>query len=87
MHVIGFDVTDEERKQLNCIAEAGGGSYYTATSASELELAAKKVVEISKVTGGLLEVTAVKEGEPFQARVYVYRQGEQDRLAYENYVF
>ena len=27
IHVIGFDVTDEERRQLECIAEAGGGMY------------------------------------------------------------
>ncbi|MBN1276888.1 MAG: VWA domain-containing protein [Deltaproteobacteria bacterium] len=36
LHVVGFAVTEEENKQLSCLAEAGGGSYYTAGSASEL---------------------------------------------------
>ena len=33
---------------------------------------------------GILEVTAVKDGNPFKANVYVYREGEKSRLAYEN---
>jgi len=35
MHVIGFDVTDEEREQLECMAEAGGGMYYAAKNPCE----------------------------------------------------
>jgi hypothetical protein len=35
MHVIGFDVTEEERNQLECIAGAGGGTYYAAKNAGE----------------------------------------------------
>ena len=45
MHVIGFDVTDDERKQLECIAEAGGGMYYSAKNAGEFQVAAKTVVK------------------------------------------
>lgn len=39
--VIGFDVSDEERAQPACIAEAAGGHYRPVTSASEPELAAR----------------------------------------------
>lgn len=42
-HVIGFDVTDEEKQQLACIAEAGGGKYFTAKSADQLKLALGEV--------------------------------------------
>jgi len=49
MHVIGFDVTDEEKQQLECIAKAGGGNYYNADNAVQLKEAVtqieKKVVE------------------------------------------
>jgi hypothetical protein len=36
LHVVGFAVTDEEDDQLSCLADAGGGVYYTAGDASEL---------------------------------------------------
>lgn len=39
VHVVGFDVTTEEGTQLQCIAEAGGGLYAGAGTASELTAA------------------------------------------------
>jgi len=36
VHVVGFDVNKDEREQLMCIAEAGGGKYFTAQNAGEL---------------------------------------------------
>jgi hypothetical protein len=36
LHVVGFAVTDKENEQLSCLAQAGGGIYYTAGNASEL---------------------------------------------------
>jgi len=36
LHVVGFAVTDVEDDQLSCLADAGGGVYYTAGNASEL---------------------------------------------------
>ena len=49
MFVVGFDVTDEEKKQLICIAETGGGQYFDARNAEQLMAAIstveKKVVE------------------------------------------
>lgn len=39
VHVVGFDVNNEERRQLTCIAEAGGGRYFTADNAAQLRQA------------------------------------------------
>jgi hypothetical protein len=39
VHVVGFDVTDAERRQLQCVAQAGGGAYFGAASAGELSAA------------------------------------------------
>lgn len=41
VHVIGFDVNDEQRAELECIADAGGGRYFTATNAEDLEFATR----------------------------------------------
>ena len=45
LDVIGFDISEEERAQLQCIAEAGGGRYFPATSAPELYEAILKAEE------------------------------------------
>jgi len=43
-HVIGFDLaTDEERAQLQCIADITGGQFLTATNADELTRALQRV--------------------------------------------
>jgi hypothetical protein len=42
----------------------------------------EKVAEFTQQ--GILEVTAVKGGNLFKARVFVYREGEKSRLAYED---
>ena len=76
MHVIGFDVTEEEREQLACMARAGGGEYYTAANAGEFLAAAREVVEAPSFTGGYLKVSTTKEGSPFAASVHVTRQGD-----------
>ncbi|MFV2052550.1 VWA domain-containing protein [Aliiroseovarius sp. YM-037] len=45
-HVIGFDVTDpEDQAQLQCLAEATGGTYRTASNAAELTDALTVVAE------------------------------------------
>ena len=36
IHVVGFDIKPEERAQLECIAAAAGGKYFSADSAGEL---------------------------------------------------
>jgi len=82
LHVIGFDVTQEEREQLECMAEAGGGKYFTAKTAGEFQAAAQEVVQETK-TVGFLEVMALRNDEPVPARVEVLDQetGELVRTA------
>lgn len=76
MHVIGFGVTEEERKQSECMAQAGGGQYYTAGNAGEFFAAAREVAEAPAFSGGYLKITALKDGRPFGAHAVVYRQGD-----------
>jgi Ca-activated chloride channel family protein len=84
MHVIGFDVTEEEREQLECMARAGGGKYYTAGNAGEFLAAAREVVEAPTFTGGYLKVTTLKEGQPFETRVDVYRHSDNKSMGSKN---
>lgn len=43
VHVVGFDVTDKEKQQLICIADAGGGKYFGARNAEQLKGALAEV--------------------------------------------
>jgi hypothetical protein len=43
LDVVGFDVSDEEREQLECIAKAGGGRYFTAQNTMQLKEAFTEV--------------------------------------------
>jgi hypothetical protein len=55
VHVVGFDVNQEERDQLVCIAGAGEGKYFSADNAEQLTVALTKVKH---------EITAVKDPQP-----------------------
>ena len=43
LHVVGFDVDPAEKAQLDCMAVAGGGMYFSATDAASLLAALEKV--------------------------------------------
>jgi len=43
IHVVGFNVKDDEGQQLQCIADAGGGKYFAANDARELGAALAEV--------------------------------------------
>lgn len=79
MHVIGFDVTEEEREQLECMAKAGGGEYFTAKTAQEFRVAAQKVVKESQ-NFGYLKVTALRSGTPINAHMEVFTQGQKQSI-------
>jgi hypothetical protein len=80
MDVVGFDVTEKEREQLECIAKAGGGSYFTAQNTLELKKALvdvrENVVERSKPVTfdqkpGLQLKAVLDEGtEPINKNIY-----------------
>ena len=82
MHVIGFDVTEEEKAQLECMAQAGGGEYFTAKNAKDFQLAAKAVVKkASEKPPVSLQVTSIKDEKPFKTYVQVLTQGGEKRVA------
>ncbi len=60
MHVIGFDVTEAETVQLACIAQAGGGKYYSADDAAQLQEAfgevKEEIIQTIKTEFGTLKV-------------------------------
>jgi len=43
VHVVGFDIVDEERKKLKCIPKMGNGKYFSASNAKELKVAVAEV--------------------------------------------
>lgn len=47
VHVVGFNVDAAARKQLECIAEKGGGKYYNADNANALKTAMAEVKKVA----------------------------------------
>ncbi len=79
MHVIGFAVTPEETEELECIARAGEGKYYSAQTARELEMAVRQLtVETLLPKGPALAVGAVKNSRMVKAQITILAQGEKD---------
>jgi hypothetical protein len=66
VHVVGFDVGQKEKEQLSCIAEAGGGRYYTANNADQLKQALSEVKE---------EVVAQAEEAPVVSKLKILPKG------------
>jgi len=79
MYVIGFDVSKEERTQLECMARAGDGQYFTAKNAQELRLAANAAVQESH-NFGYLKIFALRNGKHISARVDVFKHGKQEAI-------
>lgn len=65
LHVVGFDLGDADPAQLQCMADAGGGEFYTAANADELTGALERAVAVKP---GLL-LGVVSNGEPTKAAV------------------
>jgi Ca-activated chloride channel homolog len=79
MYVIGFDVTEEEKAQLECMARAGDGQYFTAKTAQEFRVAANQAVKESQ-NFGYLKITALRNGKPILARVDIFPQGQKQTV-------
>ncbi len=80
--VIGFDVTDEERAQLECIAEAGGGTYYSANTVDEFLNAAMQSVDRPELSGGRLHLTTLRNGQEIETFVEILDM-DGNRLDYD----
>ena len=71
LHVVGFDVGNEDTSQLECMAQAGDGLFLSASNAAELSDALQSAYEKPVVPDGRLIVTATAEGELQDAVVNV----------------
>jgi Ca-activated chloride channel family protein len=71
MHVVGFDVTKEEKKQLECMAKAGGGSYYAAQDAGQLRMALDQVMKEALAENLIIRAVSTA-GWPTDAKVQVF---------------
>lgn len=47
VHVVGFDISKEDRKQLECIAEKGNGRYFSADSTDGFNEAVAEVIKVA----------------------------------------
>ena len=88
MHVVGFDVTEADKAQLACIAEAGGGTYFAAADAAGLlaalqavsaEIAQKveqaKTVVVAQATGlGKVRIVVPESALPGLAGFRIVRK-------------
>jgi Ca-activated chloride channel family protein len=77
LHVIGFDVNEETKAQLACIAEAGGGKYFGAKNADELLAATHEVVLKTEESSGILNLKAMRDGKPLDAYYTIFTKGEE----------
>jgi hypothetical protein len=65
VHVVGFDVDDEARAQLQCIADEGGGKYFDARNASDFQQAVQQAQEVAVAQ-------APPEPEPVETAPAIY---------------
>ena len=79
-HVIGFNVDKATDKQLQCIANATGGEYFSAKNADALNKAMKSIVKKVQKPKKLeynLQITAseTKDSPKVEALHYIYKEG------------
>ena len=64
-HVVGFGLSEQEGRQVACLAELTGGRYFAATNASELAAALETVSEVvDEVPPEAATATASIQGPP-----------------------
>ena len=73
MYVVGFDVNKEVTAQLECVAKAGGGQYFPASSAEKLKSALTDVVD-KTVKKNLVIQPFDANNKPLSAMVAVFDQ-------------
>lgn len=68
VHVVGFDVNESTREQLQCIADKGGGRYFDAQDAQGFQQALQDVQQVAQVAPA-----PAPEPDPLPAVVEVFR--------------
>ncbi len=49
LHTVGYTVNEKQRTQLACMAKVGGGEYFAANSAKELEEIVEKQITLGRI--------------------------------------
>ncbi len=77
LHVVGFDVADEDVSSLECAAQAGGGQFHSVETADQLGAALEgAMAQPVDVPAGGVKVEVVANGELHDASVYVTPRDE-----------
>ena len=77
MHVVGFGIDSEAaKKQLRCIAEAGGGTYQDAGDSEQLKQKLKEVAE--SAAGNFTSLIQNMNGESLRYRFSFFKPGAKD---------
>lgn len=76
MHVVGFGISEKDLSPLECIAQAGGGQYFSVNNAEELATALEQTVKEVPAGNAFLSVKTTLEGKLKDASVKVYKKGE-----------
>lgn len=74
LHVVGFDLGDADTSQLQCMADAGGGQFFTAANADDLTTALEQAVTVEPppaVVTGAIKLTVTVNDKPLKARTYL----------------
>ena len=78
VHTVGFNVDEETRAQLRCIADAGNGSYFDADSTENLQ---KAMVAVQQVAQAETKPAPPSAPKPKELTVYFEDQFDGDNLA------
>ncbi|MGI9416508.1 MAG: VWA domain-containing protein [Geminicoccaceae bacterium] len=79
VHVVGFDLTEEEKEQLQCVADNTGGKFLSADNAPELHTAMATTVQLvaepepepAGPTGMRLQAVLTEGGDPVKAQFVI----------------
>src|SRR3546814_2240059 len=86
LHLAGSDLGDTDTAQLQCMAEAGGGRFFSASNADELAGALGEAVQVEPEPEpvveptGTIALTVTQNGDPIGAYTYVYKAGTEDEV-------
>jgi len=94
VHVVGFNITEEERKGLVCIAEETGGEFLSADNAEELagaltqvamaDFETEKSEPIAKPQTVALKATIMQNGPDIQSKLnWTVKNTETDETVFE----
>jgi Ca-activated chloride channel family protein len=82
LHIIGFDLGEEDRLPLACAARAGEGLYLDAEDGEQLASALKQTTQLTVDEGdATLEVSARKDGALRDAVIQVFVAGTETEVA------